>query len=146
MGAFHPVVEAEVPRCRVKLDPEGFAYAPARLGRLEDRGAEVGGTRRVWAFTDSRRQIAKLRRGQMLHSPVSARLRRVAGGNAADPEQALVRSPPRPMPDPRRHRHVAVWAFLATLLWAAAVLLALQIYPRALARPLDGCLVLCERP
>jgi hypothetical protein len=59
--AFKGIIgQALGPRARIKLDAEGWPFVPGQLGRLEWRGPDPAGARRVYAFTDRARMIAKL--------------------------------------------------------------------------------------
>ena len=60
----HRVQAALGPRARIRLDPEGWPFAPARHGRIEWRGAEPDGTERLYAYTEGR-----LIRGRLLAIP-----------------------------------------------------------------------------
>ena len=58
---FREALIALLPRVRIQRDADGFDFAQGRYGRLEDRGLEPDGTRHVWAFTDARLIIHRLR-------------------------------------------------------------------------------------
>lgn len=49
-------------RVRVKLDPEGWPYVLCKYGRLEWRGRESDGRACVYAYTDHKQPLGRLRK------------------------------------------------------------------------------------
>jgi hypothetical protein len=49
---FTDLLRGPLPRARIRLDVDGWPYAQGRYGRIEWRGPEATGERRLYAFTD----------------------------------------------------------------------------------------------
>jgi hypothetical protein len=89
MDIFRAHVQAVLgPRVRATSDAEGWPQAVGRYGRLEWRGAEPSGEHRLFAYTDRRLIIGRLRRLPGVH-PWQAGNAEAASWVAADDAEAL---------------------------------------------------------